>query len=236
MRKTILLIILLAGLIAVAAPVEASLTFNYDTEYSGGSAPASQTTPWLSAEFSNAKKENIVMLTLTAEHLTSSEFVSQWYFNLDPLFGDLIPSTSKPGSIKIEYVGGTEYPSTKIDKNEFKAGNNGYFDIRISFSTDSKKHFGEGDTATFKITFDPGSSDLTLDADSFSFVSEGKGKTGGGLYTAAHVQGIDGKYSGWVSGDPTSSLVPAMVPIPGAVWLLGSGLLGLLGFRRRQKK
>ncbi len=37
-----------------------------------------------------------------------------------------------------------------------------------------------------------------------------------------------GYYLGMVSGNP--------VPIPGAVWLLGSGLLGLVAIRRRMKK
>ena len=29
---------------------------------------------------------------------------------------------------------------------------------------------------------------------------------------------------------------PNAVPIPGAVWLLGSGLIGLIGIRRRSKR
>ena len=35
------------------------------------------------------------------------------------------------------------------------------------------------------------------------------------------------------NGDSQDFLVHRAVPIPGAVWLLGSGLLGLMGFRRR---
>jgi hypothetical protein len=42
---------------------------------------------------------------------------------------------------------------------------------------------------------------------------------------------------GWFSGDPTAYPldVPfaSAVPVPAAVWLLGSGLLGLIGIRRR---
>lgn len=47
---------------------------------------------------------------------------------------------------------------------------------------------------------------------------------------------------GWTGdsygGDYTINFTPATtpVPIPGAVWLLGSGLLGLVGLRRRFKK
>ena len=44
----------------------------------------------------------------------------------------------------------------------------------------------------------------------------------------------------WFSGDPNAFFldVPftAPVPVPGAVWLLGSGLLGLAGIQRRKKQ
>jgi hypothetical protein len=36
--------------------------------------------------------------------------------------------------------------------------------------------------------------------------------------------------------DVSSNVIGASVPIPGAVWLLGSGLVGLLGLRKRMKK
>ena len=233
MRKTILLIILLAGLIAVAAPVEASLTFNYDTEYSGGSAPASQTTPWLSAIFTDTG-ENKVTLTLTALSLTSTEFVSKWVFNLDPAFGGLISPTSDPGYLTITNTDGVVPKSISIKENGENAGSGLDFDIQIEFYEANSKRFKMGSTSTFDITFNPGVDDF--DASSFNFKTAAGDKAPDGLYSAAHIQGINNAYSGWVSGDPTSSLVPAMVPIPGAVWLLGSGLLGLLGFRRRQKK
>jgi hypothetical protein len=234
MKKIFFLIILFAGLIALAAPVEASLTYNYDTKYSHGFAPASDTTPWLSATFSDTDTtDNTLLLTLSADNLTGSEFVSNWYFNLDPAFKNMIPWKSRPGSVKIEYLGGTEYPTVGINSNSYKAGSNGDFDIRISFATKGSKRFEAGDSATFKITFDPGTSDLSLGEDSFNFASEGKH---GGLYTAAHVQGIHDKFSSWVTGNPKISMVTAQVPIPGAIWLLGSGLLGLLGIRRRRKK
>ena len=41
-----------------------------------------------------------------------------------------------------------------------------------------------------------------------------------------------GQRGEFVSG----SISPAVVPIPAAAWLFGSGLLGLIGMARRKKK
>ncbi len=48
-------------------------------------------------------------------------------------------------------------------------------------------------------------------------------------------QGISGKYYG---GEviPIPTFINDSVPIPGAAWLLGSGLIGIVGFRRKLKK
>jgi hypothetical protein len=54
-----------------------------------------------------------------------------------------------------------------------------------------------------------------------------------GAYTVAiHAQTTS------LSPPPTDSefIGGNLVPIPGAVWLLGSGLLGLIGFRRKFQK
>jgi len=41
----------------------------------------------------------------------------------------------------------------------------------------------------------------------------------------------DGFEEGWIA-----EIDPTPVPIPGAVWLLGSGLIGMVGIRRKFKK
>jgi len=38
------------------------------------------------------------------------------------------------------------------------------------------------------------------------------------------------------TGDYSASLTPSAVPIPGALWLLGSGLVGMVGVRRKLGK
>src|SRR6266481_855639 len=58
-----------------------SITYDFDHTFSGVS-PAGPT-PWLTAVFSDSGA-NSVQLTLAAPGLTGSEFVKQWYFNLNP--------------------------------------------------------------------------------------------------------------------------------------------------------
>ena len=46
---------------------------------------------------------------------------------------------------------------------------------------------------------------------------------------------IGGTIDPFCSFDPSGNLCPAAVPVPAAVWLFGSGLLGLVGVARRKK-
>jgi hypothetical protein len=67
---------------------------------------------------------------------------------------------------------------------------------------------------------------------SFAFFLEGLN----GI-TEANILGLNANGYGFIArfqGDPLSDI--AAVPLPGAVWLLGSGLLGLMAIRRRQNK
>ena len=62
-----------------------------------------------------------------------------------------------------------------------------------------------------------------------SYAVNSTGSAGGsGEYFAAHVAGFD--YNGTTSAFFAGS---SPVPVPAAIWLLSSGLLGLVGFRRR---
>jgi len=55
--------------------------------------------------------------------------------------------------------------------------------------------------------------------------------------------GFDNGFQGWTGKDATlfawaardGDDLPAVIPIPPAVWLFGSGLLGLVGIARRKK-
>src|SRR5688500_8097342 len=69
----------------LAAPSHAAVvTYNLDVEFSGATAPSGPA-PWATASFDDSYGgPNTVRLTMTTGGLTGSEFLSGWYFNLDP--------------------------------------------------------------------------------------------------------------------------------------------------------
>jgi hypothetical protein len=213
-------ILLLAAGLCFGAPVTAdasAVTFGLDVEFSGATAPGGSM-PWLTATFDDDDSAGSLQLSLNADNLIESEFVSKWYFNFDTEAFDI-------DSLSISYASGSPQ-ATDISKgiNAFRAGGDGYFDILFEFPTsNSEDRFGQSESVVYDI-------ELTgITAYSFNFGSEPEQGSSLSLFSAAHVQGIgpDGEDSGWI-GDP----VPT--PIPGAVWLLGSGLVGIIFLRRKR--
>ncbi|MEW6263269.1 MAG: VPLPA-CTERM sorting domain-containing protein [Thermodesulfobacteriota bacterium] len=202
----------------LTGPVQAStLTFYINTPFPDNPDPDGPA-PWLTALFED-QPDGKVQLTLSA-NLSASDFVSNWYFNVDPSF---------QGSLSFQYLGGGTDPATiysnpnpSPDKDtNLKADGDGYFDFKFTFPTSEDSRFEGTESYQYLI-----SSDIQLYASFFNFPSAPGG--GNGIWhTAAHIQGISGGLSAWVGDGP-------QVPIPGAIWLLGSGLLGLAALRRRQ--
>lgn len=185
----------------------AVVQFDYVFEFSGATAPAGSA-PWLTATFDDGGTSGSVVLTLSASGLTGTEFVSAWYFNVDP-FANLTSITQTSTD---------PLATISIGEDGFKADGDGLFDFKIDFAANA---FTSGDTAVFAIL------GTGLLAGAFSAVSALMGgPESGGLLAAAHVQsiGIDGEDSGWV----------AAIPIPAALPLFLAALAGLgLVARRR---
>ena len=214
--------LLLAGAVSAGA---STVTYDFG-QLSGGSAPAGAP-PWLEATFSdNGLPADTVQLTVSAGNLTVSEFLSCWYFNLNPALDPTALNFSVSSS-----TGSFTAPTVQTGANGFKAGQDGKFDLLLGFNTTGAGKFVGGDSVTFTIT---GISGLT--AEDFDWLSTPAG--GSGLYSsAAHVEGIneDGA-SAWIN--PTSTLlansaVGQTVP-DGAttISLLGASLLAIEGLRR----
>ena len=189
----------------------ATIQFDYNIEFSGATPPAG-TPPWLTAVFDDGGGSGSVTLTMSTPGLVGSEFVSSWFFNLDP--------SLDPSSLVFAHAGGTEGPADSITQgtNCCKADGDGFYDFRLDVSG-----FNAGETLVYTISL------AGITASSFDFLSLPAGGSGP-FNSAAHVQSIGpgGEESGWVANSNGS-----VVPVPAAVWLFGSGL-GLLALARRR--
>jgi hypothetical protein len=203
-----------------------SITYDFDHEFSSGTPPVGAA-PWLQAVFSDTGlPANAVQLTLSTLNLSGSEFVSGWYFNLNPAF-----STANLTISQTSASGAFDAPSITRGTDAFKADGDGKYDLLFSFGTagDASHRFSTGDSITFTLSGIAG-----LTAADFNYMSAPAG--GHGPYLAAtHVQSIDGNYSGWL--DPsTTTETGGDVQVPDGCLtflLLGIGSLAVEATRRR---
>jgi hypothetical protein len=196
------------------------LTIELDEEFSGASEPAG-TAPWLTAEFNDGGGMGSVTLTLTS-HLTDVEFVSGWYFNLDP------DPDLDPDDLAFAHVSGPAASSIDTGSDGFKADGDGFFDFVFNWSNGA---FGAGDETVYTI-----SGIASLTALSFDFGSVGGNN--GSFWSAAHVQGIgdDGQDSGWIGGQGTDGGGGGIIPEPSSMTLCAFAMLSLAGYRRFRRK
>ena len=231
---------LLAFLLTVAAaPVRsATLSFDLDHEFSGGTPPEGEA-PWVRAVFDDAGSPGSVLLTLDTFHLTDNEFITEWYFNFEsnaePLDIALVEAVTADGrdiTTPFNYI-----TLEGVDRGEdsFRADGDGLYDILFRFKEDNHwewgafaSRFGGGSQATFEIT----GSGIT--ASSFAYLSS-PGGGNGPFPTAAKVQGIgeNDALSGWIAPGGWEN-PPQPAPEPATVLLVGAGMLLLVGWTRRR--
>jgi len=235
-RKALLLLsfIMIFALATVGQAGADTLILKPDVEFSANTSPVN-TPPWMTAIFDDSiNGPNTVRLTMAADNLTATEFISKWFFNFD---GDAT-------ALGFSYVSGTgpQYDTVYLgESNNTKADGDGYYDIGFYFPTQSGSRFGPGETVIYDITY---TSPIT--ASSFNLFSSPGG--GNGVYlTAAHVQGIapdsqsglcgdgsdpgTGTCSGWVG---TTTVVPE--PVSSTLFIVGGATLGFRRFRKKFMK
>lgn len=202
----------------------AVVQFNFDNEFSGGQIPAGAT-PWLTATFDDGGSAGSVQLTLDSG-LVANEFYSGIYFNLDPALD--------ASALGFAYDGASTGPAASVSTgtDAFQADGDGLYDILFSFPTSNAgDRFGAGESVTYSIT------GAGLTADDFAFFSAPRGGKGP-FFAAAHVQGIGVEFCSdqdAAAGGCGSGWIAPPVPVPAAVWLFASGLLGLVGVARRKR-
>ena len=146
------------------------------------------------------------------EDLGTDPDLQFFYFNTTTDVSGLTFSTQNPIS-----PAGTLNYSFDTSSNFYKPDGDGYFDGVVDF--------GDGGTKLSSISFAL-SADNPLDISDFIAGSVGGNK--GSFIFAAHWQNTDTPAESEFVGSP--------VPIPGAIWLLWSGLIGLVGVRNKFKK
>ena len=148
---------------------------------------------------------------------------------LDSFYFNFAHGAVNPNQLVFSNVSAAPYtystllaPSTGATLSGLKADGDGYYDGKFHYA--GSNFLGHGQTLSFQLS----AAGHDLDVGNFHFFSLPGGGTGTYIM-ASHLQNLSpGGTSAWVG-------TVAAVPLPGAVWLFGSGLAGLIGFARTKR-
>ncbi|MCX5805689.1 MAG: hypothetical protein NT010_06425 [Proteobacteria bacterium] len=223
MKKCIILTLAILFIVAFAVNhAKASYTYYLSTVIPGSYTPKSAldlSHPWLTVDFTTVSIGK-VQLALTSNLSNALEFISEVALNVSNVNPKIEPS-----DLTFTYLSGpmaTSILKTSQDKQKLNGGGNltKGFDILLTFQTgNGVNRFDGTDITKYNIT------KTGLVAEDFNFQN-----TGGANATIGNkIQGINS----CEIKDTLYTPVNTPVPISGAAWLLGPGLLSLVGFRKK---
>ena len=220
MLKSFIKVAVLGFAVSIAPAQAAVVTFEY-TESFGAVSPDGPS-PWATASFQDTINPGEVTLTMSVSEFVGGAAVTAMYFNLDPSL-DLTSLSFNRDSGTGPTAANTAI-STGIDAFG-PLGGDGFYDIEFDLPPppgQQAARFTAGEDLIYTIT------GTGITANSFNFFgTPGPGGNAGPFLSVARFQstGVDGQGSDFVGA----------VPVPAAVWLFGSGLLGLVGVARRKR-
>ena len=189
--------------------------FNDVFSYSGVVSSPAGPAPWVDATFQDTASG--VLLTVNNLGLSSGEFLSELYLNLNP-----VDTVTNLTFALVSGTSGVNAPTIQAGEDGYKADGDGKYDILLSFSTSNSGRFGAGDSLTCLIAGITG-----LSATDFEYESTSAGGHGP-FYAAAHVQGIaceTGSDSVWMDPSLGPQITPVPEPAPIALLAMAVGLL-----------
>jgi hypothetical protein len=205
--------ILIGGALSAVllAPGIASAGFVLDTGAPTGTTTDSEltTTQWFAAEFTLSGTESITSLSAYLNPLNSTSYTFDIYS------GNAF-TTTRVGSLSVLDTVSATYTTSgwNTTSTNFTLGPGTYW-VALEMTGSGRGPFGL-DLPGTGISTTSG----TAPAQGFAFYSS----TTGGVFTTSNAPGIGIEITG--TGSP--------VPLPGAIWLLGSGLAALGAMRRRR--
>lgn len=200
----------------------ATVTFNYTESF--GSVPPDGPAPYATAVFDDGGVAGSVTLTMSVAATVGEADVTAMYFNLNPALD--------PASLGFTRDGGTGPTAANTTINTGTdafgpVGGDGIYDIEFDLPPSPGQNaarFNAGEDLVYTIT----AAGLTAsDFNFFATPGPGAGNAGPFLSVARFQSTGPDPFDG-------SDFVGA-VPVPAAVWLFGSGLLGLVGIARRKR-